>query len=152
MFSAHFDTLLMSYSFLVFPVPDLFVNPSSDRLRGLPNDDQRLEDGCAYNLRHRLLDCRPFCQCFPFRSRRQFTTTIWVSSALTRLFMFTRFVFKAMPAKITFLLLLFVLWFWQNCLKSCHVLSNPVKFCPMLSNFVKSCQFLSNPVKFCQIL
>ena len=74
--------LLMTYSFLVFSVPDLFVNPSSDRLRGLPNDDQRLEDGCAYNLRHRLLDCRPFCQCFPFRSRRQFTTTIWVSSDL----------------------------------------------------------------------
>ena len=71
--------LLMSYSFLVFPVPDLFVNPSSDRLRGLPNDDQRLEDGCAYNLRHRLLDCRPFCQRFPFRSRRQFTPTIRVS-------------------------------------------------------------------------
>ena len=87
------DTLLMSYSFLVFPVPDLFVNPSSDRLRGLPNDDQRLEDGCAYNLRHRLLDCRPFCQCFPFRSRRQFTTTIWVSSALTKLFLITTYVF-----------------------------------------------------------
>ena len=62
-----------------FPVPDLFVDPRSDRLWGLPNDDQRLEDGCAYNLRHRLLDCRPFCQRFPFRSRRQFTPTIRVS-------------------------------------------------------------------------
>ena len=66
--------------FFLCAVPDLFVDSRSDRLRRLPNDDQRVENGCAYNLRHRLLDCRPFCQRFPFRSRRQFTPTNRVSS------------------------------------------------------------------------
>ena len=73
-----FQEYALSWPFF-FTVPDLLVDSGPDRLWGLPNDDQRLEDGCAYNLRHRLLDCCPFCLRFPFRSRRQFTPTIWVS-------------------------------------------------------------------------
>ena len=75
---------------LLFAVPDLFVDSCSDCLWGLPNDDQRLEDGCAYNLRHRLLDCCPFCLRFPFRSRRQFTPTIWVSQQFFPKTLYTR--------------------------------------------------------------
>ena len=61
------------FDFLFFAVPDLFADTGSDRLWRVPNDDQRLENGCAHHLWHSVLDYRPFCQRLPFRSRRQFT-------------------------------------------------------------------------------